>query len=166
MNTYSNRGIKPTAAYTQPCSDLLFIPKNKGEQAFPSLRWLSLIFLVSRYFFWHVQRFLMTDSVRQRQKTEQGTGGGCEKEWNMCKRQEESGSGASWISENIAVRRHERAEVEKTETAECIRDIETESKKDTAVESCAAPNKRSWEGASYKKKHLSSIPIRAAILGG
>ncbi len=29
------------------------------------------------------------------------------------------------ISENIAVRRHERATVEKAETAECIRDIKT-----------------------------------------
>ncbi len=29
------------------------------------------------------------------------------------------------ISENIAVRRHERTKVEKAETAECIRDIKT-----------------------------------------
>lgn len=43
----------------------------------------------------------------------------------MCERQEESESRVFSISENIAVRRHERTKVEKAEMAECIRDIET-----------------------------------------
>lgn len=41
----------------------------------------------------------------------------------MCKRQEEKARAESLsISENIAVRRHERAQVEKAEMAECIRE--------------------------------------------
>lgn len=138
----------------------LFVPKNKEEQALlRSSSWVSYCWCQGT-FFRHVQRFPVTDSIRKRQETEQGTGWGCEKEWNMCRRQEWESSASLRISQwgdmrEAKLKRHEaeyrNQRINKTLTA---RDWRWERR--TSRKPC------------YTERGLPQLgpPSEAAILGG
>lgn len=159
------------------CAALLFVPKNK-EASLPSLKCLSLILLVSRYFFGIYKDFSWLNLHGGDKKTEQGWW--CEKEWNMCKRQEEKAraecsaflriSQRGDMRENQSWKGRDGRIYKRYWNYLANRKQKTEGKRDRGIESCVTQNKRSWERVCVKKKQnkkpSSSIPFWAAILGG
>lgn len=111
MNTYSNRcDAKPTAAHTGRCLAVLpcclFLKIRKSKPSFAQV--LESHIAGVKVLFWHVQRFLLTESARRRQKKNRAR----LMMWKGMKYVQEAGgkseSRVFSFSENIAVRRHER----------------------------------------------------------
>lgn len=171
MNTYSNRcDAKPTAAHTGRCLAVLpcclFLKIRKSKPSFAQV--LESHIAGVKVLFWHVQRFLLTESARRRQKkTEQGWW--CEKEWNMCKRQEEKAraecsaflriSQRGDMRENQSWKGRDGRIYKRYRNYVANRKQKTEGKRDRGIESCVTQNKRSWERVwAVKKTKKQKIP--------
>lgn len=128
MNTYSNRcDAKPTTAHTRlclavlPCCLFLKIRKSK-----PSIAQVLESHIAGvKALFWHVQRFLLTESAQRRQKKQSKDDNVKRNEICARGRRKKREQSVQLFWEYRSEETWERTRVEKAETAEYIRDIET-----------------------------------------
>lgn len=160
------------------CVALLFVPKNKEEQAFlRSSAWVSYCWCQGTFL---ACTKISPDWICTSETKKKQSNWWCEKEWNMCKRQEEKAraecsaflriSQRGDMRENQSWKGRDGRIYKRYRNYVANRKQKTEGKRDRGIESCVTQNKRSWERVwavkkQKNKKYLQLDPLLSSHLG-